>query len=58
MKQNYILIGLPTAGKSTLEKKKKKTLGYDYLDTDLLIQTKLSWTWKLRYAPLFRRTIQ
>ena len=38
MKQNYILIGLPTAGKSTLGVVLAKTLGYDYLDTDLLIQ--------------------
>lgn len=38
MKRNYILIGLPTAGKSTLGVVLAKTLGYDYLDTDLLIQ--------------------
>ena len=35
---NYILIGLPTAGKSTVGVVLAKMLGYDYLDTDLLIQ--------------------
>ena len=43
MKQNYILIGLPTAGKSTLGVVLAKTLGYDYLDTDLLIQKPWGW---------------
>lgn len=38
MERNYILIGLPTAGKSTLGVVLAKTLGYDYIDTDLLIQ--------------------
>ena len=37
-KMNYILIGLPTAGKSTVGVVLAKMLGYDYLDTDLLIQ--------------------
>ena len=34
---NYILIGIPTAGKSTVGVVLAKMLGYDYLDTDLLI---------------------
>ena len=38
MKCNLILIGLPTAGKSTLGVVLAKMLGYDYIDTDLLIQ--------------------
>ena len=38
MKRNLILIGLPTAGKSTLGVVLAKMLGYDYIDTDLLIQ--------------------
>ena len=37
-RQNLILIGLPTAGKSTLGVVLAKMLGYDYIDTDLLIQ--------------------
>ena len=38
MERNLILIGLPTAGKSTLGVVLAKMLGYDYIDTDLLIQ--------------------
>ncbi len=38
MKQNYILIGMPTAGKSTVGVVLAKMLGYEYVDTDLLIQ--------------------
>ena len=38
MGHNLILIGLPTAGKSTLGVVLAKMLGYDYIDTDLLIQ--------------------
>ena len=38
MKNNYILIGLPTAGKSTTGVVLAKMLGYEYVDTDLLIQ--------------------
>lgn len=38
MEQNYILIGLPTAGKSTVGVVVAKMLGYEYCDTDLLIQ--------------------
>ena len=37
-KQNLILIGMPTAGKSTVGVVLAKMLGYDYIDTDLLIQ--------------------
>lgn len=39
-KQNLILIGMPTAGKSTIGVVLAKMLGYDYVDTDLLIQKK------------------
>ena len=38
MKQNVILIGMPTAGKSTVGVVLAKMLGCDYVDTDLLIQ--------------------
>ena len=38
MKRNVILIGMPTAGKSTVGVVLAKMLGYDYVDTDLLIQ--------------------
>ena len=38
MRDNVILIGLPTAGKSTVGVVLAKQLGCDYIDTDLLIQ--------------------
>ena len=38
MGENVVLIGLPTAGKSTVGVVLAKQLGYDYIDTDLLIQ--------------------
>ena len=38
MKRNVILIGMPTAGKSTVGVVLAKMLGCDYVDTDLLIQ--------------------
>lgn len=36
---NLILIGMPGAGKSTVGVILAKRLGYDFIDTDLLIQT-------------------
>lgn len=38
---NVILIGMPGAGKSTVGVVLAKKLGYDFLDSDLLIQKKL-----------------
>lgn len=46
MKKNVILIGMPGAGKSTIGVVLAKILGYQFLDTDLLIQQaegKLLW---------------
>jgi len=37
---NLILIGMPGCGKSTVGVVLAKTLGYDFLDTDLLIQAR------------------
>ncbi len=37
---NYILIGLPGSGKSTIGVLLAKYLGYDFLDADLVIQKK------------------
>lgn len=36
--ENIILVGMPGSGKSTLGVILAKTLGWDYLDTDLVIQ--------------------
>lgn len=39
-KENVVLIGMPAAGKSTVGVLLAKKLGYDFLDTDILIQSK------------------
>lgn len=38
MTENIILIGMPACGKSTLGVVMAKHLGYDFIDTDILIQ--------------------
>lgn len=46
MKENITLIGMPGAGKSTIGIVLAKVLGYDFIDSDLLIQReegKLLW---------------
>ena len=42
--ENIILIGMPGAGKSTLGVGLAKAVGYDFIDTDLLIQRKAGMT--------------
>lgn len=40
MKKNLALIGMPAVGKSTVGVLLAKKMGYDFLDTDILIQAK------------------
>lgn len=42
MNDNVILIGMPGAGKSTVGVLIAKALGYDFIDTDLIIQGRLN----------------
>lgn len=44
MKNNVILIGMPGAGKSTVGVVLAKTLGYDFIDTDILLSRQLGVT--------------
>lgn len=41
--KNIVLIGMPAAGKSTVGVLLAKTLGFSFVDTDLIIQQKTGW---------------
>ena len=45
--ENIILIGMPASGKSTAGVLLAKTVGYGYIDTDLLIQENSEWLQKI-----------
>ncbi len=44
MKNNLVLIGMPGAGKSTAGVVLAKTLGYDFIDTDILLSQRIGMT--------------
>jgi shikimate kinase len=44
MRENIILIGMPGAGKSTVGVVLAKTLGYDFIDTDILMSRQTGMT--------------
>ena len=44
MKNNLVLIGMPGAGKSTVGVVLAKTLGYDFVDTDILLGRRIGMT--------------
>jgi RimJ/RimL family protein N-acetyltransferase len=52
MKNNVVLIGMPGAGKSTVGVVLAKTLGYDFIDTDILLSRRIGTTLQ-RYIDRF-----